>query len=1401
LVLFPALLFLSLVGVPVRAATDPIEQVSTDERGVTLRVTVPGWSLDQGDSGRFELKAPGFQALDVLGRPRLPFASALLAVPPGSRAVARLIDSDPEEERAGVRIGIGERAVFRPDPAGLGLIPAREPVAPITDGPWPASVVEVGAPFTVRRQRIVAVSLRPFRYDEARARLWVRQRFTVRVDFVGGTPTRSPSSLVFDRHWEPVLRQGLLNYAQGRSWREPPRASTRRGALGPSLFEPRRPEGAGQARAAAFDEDFPEVRIRVDTSGVYQIRFGQLSQLSPPYPAGIRIERVSVHRHEFVEGVVPSYVTIELPIEVDDLNSNGIFDGNDRIVVYVQNWAERSGASLAQRAWGDAEVIYATAVAGNGLRLDQRPGWRDVPGLTPLASYPWTQHWERNFRYLNTPRDTLADQFHWTDIALYHGYYPPEDTIRFETNHIDPSHLVSFSVTWQGRRDLRHLEWAWIRNNGGPPISVADSVAWSGDGSETVTAVLPGTALGEGNVNTLLYSGRNGSSLPDPKDNASDIVGLNYFEATYWRSYRALASYLSCNSGDALGVFQVLATGFSAAGVRVYDVTDPLSPTRLTLDPSHIQPAGGGFTVEFQDSIAAEKNYLVTSSPKLLPAGSFSAVTRRRLAERGAGDYLLIVPEAFLSAVDPLVQLRHSEGLDVVVSPLESINDEFNGGRKSSYAIKRFVRHAFENWNAKFVLLLGDGSEDPLNRLQESSTDWIPTQKISGPVFANFGYEVVPCDPWYVCMNQCDLDNPQLEPVLQDLYLGRLPVQSLQQAQDVIAKLVAYESFAADQTWRRVLLLSSDDEYSTETFFGGVTPPGACVYPQRPGERVFRLINETVAHMVTETAGLKQTTIDAFNLSTYLYLLNEKWTLVNGDTCRPSNLETASHTHAVVTPELISHLSAGRLWWNYQGHANAYVLAHEDLYVNRSFEDDKGLLANDGKPFLFSAFSCHANAFARAGDLGALGASIGEELVTLPNRGSIASYASTGYEILPGSGDSHLNVAWADAMFNRPPQDEYLGDRGARVVLGETVALALLRYVPSVTLTNRNERGVGLTYHLLGDPATRLSIGAAQTTVTVNGEPVADNVPVRLRTTIPADTIEADLVSNVKITSLSLELSDPSGTRVIPPADYTLTPSFPDTSATGMGGRRYHLTYQTARNLYTYRYTLRTVDRYGVTSAFNILFEFRSQLMVGDRVLLEGDPVPFDTDPTLLVLSPSPLNPAADLTLALNGDPLPIDAVAARGDLSGREWFLKWQRAPYALGDYEVQLGVSGGTTTTHLFRIRGQVRFERPLAFPNPFSDPMGTAFSFLLEAGGPSDLQIRVYTASGRLLYQRIERGLTPGYHQIPWDGRDAEGHELANGVYLYRLLATNGSAKTEHQGRLVKLHRPRRDDTQTP
>lgn len=1404
---------LGLVVSAVRA--DPLRLLASDGRGVTLELSTPAFTVGPaGPDGRSLLTAPGLDGKTQPGRPVIPMASTLVALPPGANPVVGLVEGDAEEVREAVRLVLGDKPGFTQD-AQLGMVPIAEPVDPIRDGPWPAASVELGKPFTLRGQRMVAVSVRPFRYDESSARLWTRRRLRVRIDFRGVAPARGVLTPAADRHWDPVLRGALINFEQGRTWRTAPTPARRRAPGGPAgspggpLFDRTtldRTAGRGAAPArnlgvALFDESEPEVRIRIDTTGVYAIDYDALA--AQGFPSGVPIEEVSLHRHEFAEDAIPAYVTIELPIEVDEAQpANNVFDAGDRIVVFVRDWASRSNASLPQRDWGDAEVVYATRVPRPGLRVGGRIGWSNGVGLPVLASYPWTQRWEKNLVHMPfpgaSPAESLFDQFHWTDLV---AYFERPETLMFEANHLDPTHSIPFTIAWQGARiGGVYYTWARVRNGALAYTTVADSVGWSGRSNLLVNVDLPGTAITEGRTNRIVMWARSASTPPHPINNAFAPIRLNWFEATYWRSYRAINDYLDCNSGDANAAFEVVATGFSdSTALRAYDVTNPDDPLRLT--DVRREPDGAEFALRFQDdATGGRRRYIVFANPRPVDPGHITAVTRRALGEVGSGDYLLIVPDAWLAAAQPLAALRTSQGLDVVMSPVQAIFDEFNGGRRSAYAIQRYIRFALNNWGAKFVLLAGDGSEDPQDFLHEAGADFVPVHKIPGPVGVSpEQHEVVPSDGWYVwCLNGC----APSDDILPELFIGRIPANSEQELVDVVAKLVAYENFSPDQTWRNRQLLFSDDQYSAATTFGGGS--SGVEYCFRSYEDKFRLLNEVIRGDIVGTAGLRRSEVEHFDMG--VWLANEP---NNGGAapCRPDLAATQGRTRNVVTPELFTRLNEGRMWWNYQGHANELVLAHENFYRNVGGEDDKSRLTNIDKPFIFSAFSCHANAFARVSERRpGVGPPMGEEMVMLPRRGAIASYASVGYESIPSSPTSHINVTLARAMFVDPPHDDQLGagDLGARVVLGEAIALAYLRYVPSV-ITGQSESGIALTYTLLGDPATRISIGPPQAIVTANGDTVVSDRPVSLAP--PRDTLhlEADLVSNVEIRTITVIEGGPGSSRVIPDSTYTLNPAFPDTAAAGGGGRRYHLSYVTPVRAGVLRYTLRTVDRYGLQNDFNVVFPFFTQLRVSDNLLAENDAVTPAADLSVRITLPAPLaDPVGQIVLEVDNALQPFTATAS--DATQRTWILRWTHPNYANGNHLVEVTALDTLRRDHRFRVTDRAAAQGHMlrdvmAFPNPFDDQLGSAFSYYLLADGPADVLLRVFTVSGRLVYERVERGLPPGYHQWPWNGRDADGDVLGNGVYFYRMVATTGDRSDSFDGRLVKLRKPRRGDVTTP
>ena len=104
--------------------------------------------------------------------------------------------------------------------------------------------------------------------------------------------------------------------------------------------------------------------------------------------------------------------------------------------------------------------------------------------------------------------------------------------------------------------------------------------------------------------------------------------------------------------------------------------------------------------------------------------------------------------------------------------------------------------------------------------------------------------------------------------------------------------------------------------------------------------------------------------------------------------------------------------------------------------------------------------------------------------------------------------------------------------------------------------------------------------------------------------------------------------------------------------------------------------------------------------------------------------------------------------------------------------EYELRLTASdvhGNTDTKRTtFRVHDDLQLLSFLNYPNPF--PRKTTITCELTAPADS-LDVKIYTLSGRLI-RELSMPATPGFLMVEWDGRDADGVEVANGVYYAKL-----------------------------
>jgi hypothetical protein len=137
-------------------------------------------------------------------------------------------------------------------------------------------------------------------------------------------------------------------------------------------------------------------------------------------------------------------------------------------------------------------------------------------------------------------------------------------------------------------------------------------------------------------------------------------------------------------------------------------------------------------------------------------------------------------------------------------------------------------------------------------------------------------------------------------------------------------------------------------------------------------------------------------------------------------------------------------------------------------------------------------------------------------------------------------------------------------------------------------------------------------------------------------------------------------------------------------------------------------------------------------------------------------------------------------------------WYRVTYRAPIRYAAYDIRIAATdvNGQTTTFVLRVaEGQEIVIRDVAnHPNPFTDR--TTIIYLLSQSG-SGVRVSIYTVGGRLIRIFEDAPSELSYNALDWDGRDAEGDEVANGVYLYVIEAeaSDGSKATTSVGRMLK------------
>ncbi|MFQ5772034.1 MAG: C25 family cysteine peptidase, partial [bacterium] len=359
--------------------------------------------------------------------------------------------------------------------------------------------------------------------------------------------------------------------------------------------------------------------------------------------------------------------------------------------------------------------------------------------------------------------------------------------------------------------------------------------------------------------------------------------------------------------------------------------------------------SGSGFTISFQDRLQASSNTYFLSTPEVhkQPVTITKHEVSTLKSKQNGADYVIITHSDFIDALQPLAQQRGSKGLRVKTVAVQDIYDEFNYGIYDPRAIKAFLKYAYINWippAPTYVLLVGDTH---FGFDKGAAHSWGKTSFVPTYMAYTVSWGATSSDNFFVTVSG---DDP-----LPDMFIGRLPVNSVEETTAIVNKILNYENHPNFGEWRRKLALS----VGNRDFF----------------EQQADNLN---AELIPEDFDVPR-------------------------------LYTNPHSpYFGSTEELVDIFKQGAAVLNFIGHGGGGVFFDSELFLL----EDIVLLDNAERlPVAFS-WSCFIGYFDNPWT-----PSLGEELLRVPDRGVVAHFGSAGRAWLYG--DSFFNQALFSSLFRR----------------------------------------------------------------------------------------------------------------------------------------------------------------------------------------------------------------------------------------------------------------------------------------------------------------------------------------------------------------------------------------------
>lgn len=548
-------------------------------------------------------------------------------------------------------------------------------------------------------------------------------------------------------------------------------------------------------------------RISVDQSGVYKIDYNYIKDKLKTDPATVDVNRIGVYGNG--AGRIPQWNNAP---RIDDLEQvathseglqDGRFDPGDFLMFYAEGpdqWTYSAQEKIYHMDKNIYDVINSYYIILNGPTRNAMSHRDNAANGSYTSSsslvYQRLEDEKVNllgrFRAPGSGQEWYGDEFSVQNSKDY--------TDRFDLSGILPDDTMYYKVRFAARSGslstfyIGFNQKEFSRNVGSVVLDYYEA-SFAND------AVVQGQFKTTEVINKI--------QLRYPSANGINTRGwLDYIELNFWRNnqYKSgQALQIRDPRASYLGIPTYSATNVPAQAM-VWDVTHPFHPVH--------QAYTGTNNITFSSGVTGgdvpNEFIIFNPSSDVKEPVYVSPVANQNLHQINRADMVILYYDDFESAATTLANHRRSHSqLEVVTVPVSQVFHEFGGGSKDPAAIRDFARMIYSrDPQFKYLLLMGDATYDYLNRSPELPYhNFIPafeSEESLDPIRS------FPSDDFYALLD--DDEGNTLKGAL-DIAIGRFPVSTNEEALSLVNKIIYYDKNPATLgDWRQRVVMVADDQ-------------------------------------------------------------------------------------------------------------------------------------------------------------------------------------------------------------------------------------------------------------------------------------------------------------------------------------------------------------------------------------------------------------------------------------------------------------------------------------------------------------------------------------------------------------------------------------------------------------